>query len=424
MHDWRTIRLEDAVDRLIDYRGKSPPKSPIGTPVISAKVVKGGRITYPIEQKIDPDYYSVWMTRGLPEVGDIVMTTEGPMGEVAQLDEETVGFALGQRVVCMRGKRGILDNTFFKFLLMSPVQQEILHSYATGTTVSGISQKALRSIPLSLPPICDQVAIGQLLGAIDHKIELNSRTNETLEAMARAFFKDWFVDFGPTRAKMEGREPYLAPDLWDLFPDRLDNATGLPEGWGKGTIGSCFELTMGQSPPGNTYNDDGEGLPFFQGRTDFGFRYPDNRKYCSAPTRIAEEDDTLVSVRAPVGDINMAWEKCCVGRGVAALRHKSSSVSFTYYSAWSIQQDLMRYEHTGTVFGAINKSQFEALNTTEPKQETIKLFDEYVAPLDRQIKANVSESRTLTQTRDLLLPKLMSGEIRLRDAEKIAGEAL
>ncbi len=176
---------------------------------------------------------------------------------------------------------------------------------------------------------------------------------------------------------------------------------------------------MGQSPPGSTYNDDRKGLPFFQGRTDFRFRYPENRKYCTAPTRIAERDDTLVSVRAPVGDINMAWEKCCAGRGVAALRHASGSRSFTYYSAWTIQQQLKQYEHTGTVFGAINKKQFEYLTVVEPTSEIVSLFESQVGPLDEQIRKGVAHSQTLTQTRDTLLPKLISGEVRIHDAEKL-----
>ena len=241
--------------------------------------------------------------------------------------------------------------------------------------------------------------------------------NETLEWMALAIFKDWFVDFGPTRAKAEGREPYLAPQLWDLFPDGL-SYEDIPGGWRDGTIGDCFYLTMGQSPPGSTYNENGMGLPFFQGRTDFGFRYPENRRFCTQPTRIAERDDTLVSVRAPVGDINMAWEKCCAGRGIAALRHKSGSRSFTYYSVRELQQQLRQYEHTGTVFGAINKKQFMALSTLEPRPEVILVFETLVEPLDERIRKNVSENRTLEQTRDLLLPKLMSGEIRLSEAKK------
>jgi type I restriction enzyme S subunit len=221
--EWTCLPLERAVDVLIDYRGKSPPKSEEGVPVISAKVVKDGRVLHPIEQTIDPQYYPIWMTRGLPKAGDVIMTTEGPMGEVAQLDSKTAKYALGQRIVCMRGRKGVLDNTFLKFLLISPRQQAILHSFATGTTVAGISQKSLRSVPLVLPPYGEQVAMGRPLGSLDDKIELNRRMNETLEAMARAIFKDWFVDFGPTRAKAEGRTPYLAPDIWSLFSDRFDD---------------------------------------------------------------------------------------------------------------------------------------------------------------------------------------------------------
>ena len=212
--------------------------------------------------------------------------------------------------------------------------------------------------------------------------------------------------------------PTPPPDLWDLFPDRLGDKD-IPTDCRVGTVGDFFRLTMGQSPPGSTYNEEGKGLPFFQGRSDFGFRYPKNRKYCTGPTRIAERDDTLVSVRAPVGDINMAWQECCVGRGVAACRHKSGSRSFTYYSAWEIQQQLRQYEHTGTVFGAITKRQFEELRVVEPAPETITVFENHVGSIDERIRKNDSESRTLAQTRDFLLPRLMSGEIRLREAEKV-----
>ena len=152
------------------------------------------------------------------------------MGEVIQLDDETSKFALGQRIVCLRGISGKLDNTFLRYLLTSPLQQEILASYATGTTVLGISQKALRSVPISYPALDEQVAISGLLSALDDKIELNRRMNETLEAQARALFRDWFVDFGPVKAKMAGHTPYLAPDLWSLFPNRFDD-DGVPDGW-------------------------------------------------------------------------------------------------------------------------------------------------------------------------------------------------
>ena len=220
---------------------------------------------------------------------------------------------------------------------------------------------------------------------------------------------DWSVE--RARAYLGGMDDSIA----DLFPDRLvDSELGpIPERWEVKALGECINLTMGQSPPGSTYNERSEGLPFFQGNADFGFRYPEKRRYCTAPARIAHPDDTLVSVRAPVGAINMAWEQCCIGRGVAALRHNSGSSSFTYYSAWVLQEEIQQYEHTGTVFGAINKSQFEALQTVEPRSELIEAFDARVGPIDARIRHNISEARNLTFVRDTLLPKLVSGEVQV-----------
>jgi type I restriction enzyme S subunit len=248
--------------------------------------------------------------------------------------------------------------------------------------------------------------------------------------MARALFKAWFVDFEPVRAKIEGRWrrgetlPGLPAHLYDLFPDRLvESELGeIPDGWALRTVGDCFNLTMGQSPPSDTYNERGEGLPFFQGRTDFGFRYPENRKYCSAPIRIANAEDTLVSVRAPVGGINLAWEKCCIGRGVASIRHISGARSFTYHAVWSIQEDLKQFEHTGTVFGAINKQQFGELKFVEPSRDLITAFEGNVSPFDDKVRRNVEQSRTLAALRDTLLPKLISGELRVKDAEAFLQE--
>ncbi len=245
--------------------------------------------------------------------------------------------------------------------------------------------------------------------------------NETLEEMARALFKSWFEDFDPVRAKIDGRWrrgeslPGLPVDVYDLFPNRLvpSELGDIPEGWEVKTLGKCYNLTMGQFPPGSTYNEKAEGLPFFQGRTDFGFRFPQNRKFCTAPTRLAEPGDTLVSVRAPVGDINMAWERCCIGRGVAAMRHVSGSESFTYYSVGSIQHELREYEHTGTVFGSITKAQLGSLPVVSPPTNLIDVVDPQLSFLDHKISSNTLTTHALAGERDMLLPKLVSGELQL-----------
>ena len=300
----------------------------------------------------------------------------------------------------------------FVYYNLSGRKAEILSS-AGGSAQPILNKSAFGEMDILLPPLPEQHAIAHILGILDDKIELNRMMNQTLEAMARAIFQDWFVDFGPVRAKMEGEEPYLPPELWDLFPDDMvDSELGeIPEGWEIQTISQCFNLTMGQSPPGSTYNDEGEGLPFFQGSTDFGSRFPDNRKFCSAPARTAEVDDTLLSVRAPVGALNMAWEKCCVGRGVAALRHKSGSSPFTYFSAWTIQSEFQLYEQTGTVFGAITKKQLEAIPTISPPDGLVSAFSILVEPLEKMLRNRMGESQSLAKQRDTLLPKLLSGVI-------------
>ncbi len=181
---------------------------------------------------------------------------------------------------------------------------------------------------------------------------------------------------------------------------------------------------MGQSPPGSTYNEIGEGLPFYQGRTDFGFRFPTRRVYCTAPTRMAEPMDALISVRAPVGDVNMAAERCAIGRGVAAVRHKAGRSSFGYYAMQSLRDEFDVYESEGTLFGAIGGADFRSLHLTYPSEQVLNCFESIARPLDDQIALNERERITLAALRDILLPGLLSGEITLKTAEKTVAEVV
>ena len=188
---WQTLPLEECLETLIDYRGKTPKKVPSGIPLITAKVVKNGRIET-LDEFIAEEDYDGWMRRGFPQAGDVLLTMEAPLGQVAQLDDRKV--ALAQRLVALRGKQGLLDNWYLKYLLQSDLVQDQLRARATGTTVLGIKQSELRKINLTLPPLDEQRAMAQVLGALDEKIELNRRMNETLEALAQSLFKFWFID--------------------------------------------------------------------------------------------------------------------------------------------------------------------------------------------------------------------------------------
>lgn len=402
---------------IIDYRGKTPKKSVFGVPLVTAKVVKNGRILESPREYISFEDYDNWMIRGIPKSGDVVITTEAPLGEVAQLDDRKV--ALAQRLITLRGKPGLMDNTFLKFMLQSPIVQHGLHSRSTGTTVLGIKQSELRKVELIVPPIEEQRSIATVLGSLDDKIELNRRMNETLEGIARAIFKSWFVDFDPVWAKMEGRDYPLDAETMALFPDHFEESElgEIPAGWEVGTVGDDFNITMGQSPPGSTYNEDGIGPPFYQGRRDFGFRYPTQRIFCSAPKRMADSGDSLVSVRAPVGDVNMAIESCCIGRGVATVRYKEGSRSYTYYAMKSLRTIFDRFEAEGTVFGSLNKRDFHGLDFILPLFDVVNAFEKKTFPIDQMIENNEIESQTLKELRDTLLPKLISGELRVPEVE-------
>ncbi|MCY4569076.1 MAG: restriction endonuclease subunit S [Candidatus Poribacteria bacterium] len=328
--------------------------------------------------------------------------------------------------IVLSGIEGKTDNLFVYYLARDPnLRTFAIHSMQGSTGRQRVMADSLRSYELTLPPIEEQRHIANILGTLDDKIELNRQVNETLEETARAIFKSWFIDFDPVKAKMEGHEPpFMDTETAELFPSAFQDSTlgKIPKGWKVTTIDENFNLTMGQSPPGSTYNEDGKGMPFYQGRKDFGFRYPTRRVYCSAPKRFAEKGDTLVSVRAPVGDVNMAEEKCSIGRGIAAIRHKTGGRSYTYYIMQSLQETFSRYEAEGTVFGSINKTDFQTLSQLSPPNEIIEAFELLVYPLDQSIENNKNEAWTLAQTRDTLLPKLLSGEIRVDDAAEILEE--
>lgn len=347
--------------------------------------------------------------------GDVLLNITGDsVARACQVDPSFLPARVNQHVAIIRPCRQIIDPLYLRYFLVTPQMQSFMLGMAAGgATRHALTKSMIENFRIPARPLLEQRQLAAILSSLDEKIEVNRRMNETLETTAQAIFRDWFVDFGPTRAKMSGAAPYLASGMWNLFPEQLDSE-GKPEGWSNAPIRANFDIIMGQSPPGETYNEDGDGLPFFQGRRDFGTRYPSRRVFCSAPTRHANADDTLVSVRAPVGDLNMAWERCCIGRGVAAVRHKSGSRGYTYYALNALQPRLSAFEHTGTVFGAINKKQFDALPFIAPPGSVVEAFEGLVTRMDDLIRTNTEEIVLLAKARDLLLPKLISGEIQSR----------
>ena len=262
--------------------------------------------------------------------------------------------------------------------------------------------------------------------------------------MAQAIFKSWFVDFNPVHAKanaladgasdeqatlsamsvisgksadelnaMNRQNPEHYQKLWEIanaFPSGFDGE--VPLGWGVSTIGESYHVDMGQSPKGETYNELGDGVLFYQGRAEFGWRYPSPRLYTTDPKRMAKQGDVLMSVRAPVGDMNIALEDCCIGRGLCALRHKSGFLSFGVYQLQAMKAVFDVFNGEGTVFGSINQKDLKGLSVVSPPVRIMKIFDEMVNLFDIIIKEQTCENLSLVTIRDGLLPKLLSGKIK------------
>lgn len=217
-------------------------------------------------------------------------------------------------------------------------------------------------------------------------IHLCSVSNKNLQEQAQAIYTDMFI-------------------------------TNADPSWRVGVLSDIAEITMGQSPKGDTYNEDGIGTVFFQGRAEFGFRFPTRRLYTTDPKRMSQANDVLLSVRAPVGDLNVAYEPCCIGRGLGAIHSKDSHQSFVLYTMFTLRQKLDMFNGEGTVFGSINRDALNSMELLIPPTELMDRFEETVAPMDAAIRNNYEEICCLESIRDSLLPRLMSGELDVSDLD-------
>lgn len=400
-----------------------------------------------------PDDVFPKIKRYIVHENDVIISIVGTIGLVSVIDSRFHLASLTENAAKLTG----LDSTdahYLYYYLNSSIGQAEIAQGTVGAVQPKLPLYNIEKIPVVWPERRTRLQIVNQLRAADDKIQLNRQINQTLEQMAQAIFKSWFVDFEPVKAKiaaldaggseedallaamqaisgkdadqlarMQAEQPEQYAELRataELFPSAMQPSElgEIPEGWKESTVGKEFDVTMGQSPPGDTYNESGEGVPFFQGRRDFGDRFPSNRVYCTSPKRMAKDGDTLLSVRAPVGDTNIALGDCCIGRGLAAIRHKSGCPHFTYYSIIHLGRELSSFDSEGTVFGSINKNNLQSIPVIAPATDVLSVFQRIVGKIDERIRANFMETISLKHLRDTLLPKLLSGELTLPDTEE------
>ncbi len=294
-----------------------------------------------------------------------------------QLDE---GW-LNQHIFKVVPNEDIVDKDYFFFLMkyLKPHFTQIATNKQT-TGLGHVTIADIKRMSVVLPELEIQRAIVGLLKPVDDKIELNNAINKNLEQQAQAIYANMFT-------------------------------AEASEAWPTGQLSDIADITMGQSPKGESYNEDGIGIVFYQGRAEFGSRFPTKRLFTTEPKRMAKANDTLMSVRAPVGDLNVAYESCCIGRGLAAITAKENQQSFVLYTMFALRQRLEVFNGEGTVFGSINRDALNSMTIKLPPEELRSQFEQLVEPMDAAIRNHYEENCRLTASRDTLLPRLISGEI-------------
>ena len=347
-----------------------------------------------------PNKQGVCISKGYPESGyvnkykkgDILISNIRPYFKKIYLAKNEGGCSAD--VLVISPQKGT-NNVFLYYLLSQDSFFDYVMSGSKGCKMPRGDKKHIMEWSIPVFDSIKQEQIAGILSSLDAKIETNNKLNEKLEEMAQAIFKSWFVDFEPFKDK-----PFHETELGMI-----------PEGWEVGPLSDIATITMGQSPRGTSYNENGEGIVFYQGRTEFGFRFPSIRLYTTAPSRFAEVGSTLMSVRAPVGDINMALLRCCIGRGVASIKSNCDCDSYIYYLMKSLKKRFDIYNGEGTVFGSVGRDTLRGMLITIPPSSVISDFEMNISKIDSRIKTNELESLRLASLRDTLLPRLMSGEL-------------
>lgn len=323
--------------------------------------------------------YSRTILRG----GELIVSVVGTIGKTAIVPENFAGCNLVRAVALLDIEDKIISK-WVKYYLDSPYGKDYISQNLNTTVQPTLNIKSLTNMPIPFYDTEYMEKTIDLLSEIDDKITLNNKINENLEQQAQALYREMFLE--------------------------NQNITTVTK-----TLNSIAVITMGQSPSGKSYNEDGIGEVFYQGRAEFGTRFPTRRLFTTEPKRMAEAGDVLLSVRAPVGDLNVAYEKCCIGRGLAAVHSKIGNNSFILYTMMASKPRFDVFNGEGTVFGSINRESLNTMPIEVPPMEMIVEFEDMAHPIDEMIRIRYEENCRLETLRDTLLPKLMNGEIDIED---------
>jgi len=422
----QTLTVGD-IAQVFDGPHATPKKIESGPYFLSISSLENGKLDLSKSAHVSDEDFIKWTRRVTPEEGDILFSYETRLGEVAMMPAGVTA-CLGRRMGLLRPDRSKILPEYLLYAYQSPAFQETIRSKTIhGATVDRIALKELPSFPIQVPPLLEQQKIVDVLKGYDRKLMLNSETNQTLEEMAQAIFKSWFVDFDSVKAKMNGEQPEgMDAATASLFPEKLvESELGLiPEGWEVSTLSNLIKLTGGGTPKRSEETYWNGDIPWFSVRdvpsgsnvfvvdtdekiTELGLN--------KSSTKLLPKGTTIITARGTVGKLALVGTDMCMNQSCYGIRGKDVGDYFNYFNLKEAVSTLQRNTH-GAVFDTITTKTFETYSLAFSGSELANKFDELIAPILQKIESNVRQNIELSALRDTLLPKLLSGEIELSDA--------
>lgn len=425
--DWDRKPLTHLLSFIVDNRGKTAPTSDTGIPLIATNCIKEFGL-YPVKEKvrfISDATYDTWF-RSHPMPNDIIIVNKGTPGQVC-LVPEPVGFCIAQDMVAIRADENEIDWRFlFAYLRSNSFKKQVL-GLNVGTTIPHLKKTMFKQLQIPIPPREEQKIIGKIYYSLSGKIEINLQLNATLEQIAQTIFQRWFVEFEPVRANLESRSSESAsPEIAKLFPSKFEN--GIPKGWRKGKLSDVVELAYGIVQPG-IHDENGIPIVRVNNVRNDGLFLDDVKKVSKeiekkySRTRL-EGGEVLLTLVGSIGQVAIApdylsgWN---VARAICAIRPRPEiGAEWVYLSLRDQQtQTILNTVANTTVQTTVNLKDVRQLPIIIPDPIILNLFRKMISSFYRKRDANQKENQTLTQLRDSLLPKLMSGKIRVSGAEKM-----
>lgn len=384
---WINNDLRTVLEKIIDYRGQSVPKADTGVPLITARNVKKGYLDFSSKEYVDEALYSVWMSRGVPVSTDILFTTEAPLGNACRYPSGEK-YAIGQRIVCLRAKKNILDSDYLLYFLLSDHGQTLIDIKSSGSTAKGIKSSELKKIKITYPEsISEQIKIAEILSTWDNSINTVQKLLTNSQQQKQSLMQQLLT----------GKK-------------RFDGFEGE---WEEKRLDEISHIFMGSSPKSEFYNKDGIGLPLLQGNADIKNRKSVPRIFTSQITRECLPDDILLSVRAPVGAIASSNHHACIGRGIAAIRAKEDTTQVFLYQ-WLLDfEDKWDSFSQGSTFESVNSDDINNLKIKLPLFPEQQKIAAVLTTADKEIENLRAQLNQLKQEKKALMQQLLTGKRRV-----------